>query len=646
MKKITLTLSSLAFVVLFWYILGNFFVLKDEQKGSSNPKLQCVSYAPFGKDDSPFMMDKGLVISEDLIRNDLQLLSKYTDCIRTYSTVGLEMIPKIARENNLKMLMGAWINGDEKPTRKEIDTLIKLTNENKDIVKAVIVGNEALLRGDLSDKKLYEYIKEVKAALPDVRVTYADVWEYWLKYPNIKEVTDFVTIHILPYWEDDTMNIEKAIAHLAEKRTEVEHELKTSDILIGETGWPSEGRMREDALPSKTNQAMFVREFVKLAQEKNWNYNIIEAFDQPWKRQSEGAVGGYWGFFDKDRIDKHVFTGDVSDFPNYRYLGFGSLLLVLGFSLLLRNSTISTKKVVLFSAVNTLFAILYMLQMEQFNITVRTSGEIVWATLVLLTHISIYYFVLSSIATNTKPQVLGIRQILKEKHLNSNTLPMLMFYSSFIFVLISTIILAFEGRYRNFEVYIFAISAISFVLLYGGRFANMQFKAFEKLSAIILLITAGISFYNEGSLNIFSNVWVAIALVFTYILFVGSKNSSFGELRNIIKYIVIFFIFSIALRYGIIADKEIIAQCHLNDDTLLCGFKNGIGYWGYIGVFGVIAICFALLTLFINNRKFLLTALFTSVFAIMMFNTYVGSIAFIIVIMMLCKEENLKALNS
>ena len=646
MKKTTLTLSSLAIVVLFWYILGNFFVLEDEQKGSSNPKLQCVSYAPFGKDDSPFMMDKGLVISEDLIRNDLQLLSKYTDCIRTYSTVGLEMIPKIARENNLKMLMGAWINGDEKPTRKEIDTLIKLTNENKDIVKAVIVGNEALLRGDLSDKKLYEYIKEVKAALPDVRVTYADVWEYWLKYPNIKEVTDFVTIHILPYWEDDTMNIEKAIAHLAEKRTEVEHELKTSDILIGETGWPSEGRMREDALPSKTNQAMFVREFVKLAQEKNWNYNIIEAFDQPWKRQSEGAVGGYWGFFDKDRIDKHVFTGDVSDFPNYRYLGFGSLLLVLGFSLLLRNSTISTKKVVLFSAVNTLFAILYMLQMEQFNITVRTSGEIVWATLVLLTHISIYYFVLSSIATNTKPQVLGIRQILKEKHLNSNTLPMLMFYSSFIFVLISTIILAFEGRYRNFEVYIFAISAISFVLLYGGRFASMQFKAFEKLSAIVLLITAGISFYNEGSLNIFSNVWVAIALVFTYILFVGSKNSSFGELRNIIKYIVIFFIFSIALRYGIIADKEIIAQCHLNDDTLLCGFKNGIGYWGYIGVFGVIAICFALLTLFINNRKFLLTALFTSVFAIMMFNTYVGSIAFIIVIMMLCKEENLKALNS
>ena len=644
MKKISLTLASLVAVVLFWYILGTGFVLKDGANSFS--KLQCVSYAPFGKDDSPFMMDKGLVISEDLVRKDLQLLSKYTDCIRTYSTVGLEMIPKIARENNLKMLMGAWVNGDEKPTRLEIDTLIKLAKENKDIVKAVIVGNEALLRGDLSDVKLYEYIKEVKAALPDTQVTYADVWEYWLKYPKIKEVTDFVTIHILPYWEDDPMEITTAIKHLANVRYEVEGILKTSNILIGETGWPSEGRMREDTLPSKTNQAIFVREFVKLAEEKGWNYNIIEAFDQPWKRVSEGAVGGFWGLFDKDRLDKNVFTGDVSNFPNYKYLGFGSLLLIFGFSFLLKNSNISTKRVVLFSFINTIFAVLYMLQMEQFNITVRSSGEVVWATLVLLTHLAIYYFVLLNIVKESKPKIVGIREILTNKIFNVDTLPMILFYSSFIFVLISTIILAFEGRYRNFEIYIFAISAISFVLLYGGRFVNMKFKAFEKLSFIVLLITSIISFYNEGSLNIFSNIWIIIALIFTYILFQGSKNSSFSELKIIAKYIAIFFIFSISLRYGIIADKDIIAQCHLNDDTLLCGFKNQVGYLGYIGVFGIIAICIAILALFINNRKFILVSLFASVFSIMMFNTYVGSIAFILTIIVLCKEKNLKVLNS
>ena len=101
-----------------------------------------------------------------------------------------------------------------------------------------------------------------------------------------------------------------------------------------------------------------------------------------------------------------------------------------------------------------------------------------------------------------------------------------------------------------------------------------------------------------------------------------------------------------SLRYGFIANKEIIAQCHLDDDTLVCGIKNAIGYWGYVGVFGVIAIIISTIALFVNNKKFGIIALFTSIFAIMMFNTYVGSIAFILILMILCKEENLKALNS
>ena len=316
-KKLLLTLSSVIAAVLFWYYFGAVSILKDDS--SSFSKLQCVSYAPFAKDESPFLFDNGLVISSNRVREDLKLLSKYTDCIRTYSTVGLEMIPAIARENNLKMLMGAWVSKDKVQTKQELDTLIKLASENQDIVKAVIVGNEVLLRGDTSDVQLLEYLKQVKAALPNIKVTYADVWEFWLKHPAIKESTDFVTIHILPYWEDEPMGIKRAINHLADVRGEVESILKDKNILIGETGWPSEGRMREDAHPSKINQALFVREFVQLAVKNNWDYNIIEAFDQPWKRVSEGAVGGFWGLFDKDRNDKNVFAGDVSNFPNYKY---------------------------------------------------------------------------------------------------------------------------------------------------------------------------------------------------------------------------------------------------------------------------------------------------------------------------------------
>ena len=469
LKKVLFTLSSIAVVVLFWYYMGAINILKDNSNSFS--KLQCVSYAPYSKDDSPFNPD--YVVTEELVSKDLKLLSKYTDCIRTYSTVGLEMVPKIARENNLKMLMGAWVSRDKISTQKELDVLIKLASENEDIVKAVIVGNEVLLRGDTSDKQLLEYITQIKNALPNTKVTYADVWEYWLKHPSIQNATDFVTIHILPYWEDEPMGIEKAISHLANVREEVESILKDENILIGETGWPSEGRMREDAHPSKINQAKFVREFVKLAEERNWNYNIIEAFDQPWKRISEGAVGGFWGLFDKDRNDKNVFAGDVSDFPNYQCLASISVFLVLVFSLLLKNSDLSIKRLLVFTVVNTLFAVLYTLQIEQYNITVRTNLEMLWAILVLITHILIYYFLLLNIVNKDKEELF----------------PTPLFYVSAFFVSVITIILAYDGRYENFQIYAFIISALSFLWVSKLKLLELNSGRFEKILSLVLFVS-------------------------------------------------------------------------------------------------------------------------------------------------------------
>ena len=100
-----------------------------------------------------------------------------------------------------------WIGKEEKQAVAEIATLKELAAQYPEVIKAIIVGNEVLLRGDQTDVQLAKYIKEVKEALPQYPVTYADVWEFWLKYPKIKELTDFVTIHILPYWEDEPKNI-------------------------------------------------------------------------------------------------------------------------------------------------------------------------------------------------------------------------------------------------------------------------------------------------------------------------------------------------------------------------------------------------------------------------------------------------------
>ena len=621
-KKLLLTLSSVIAAVLFWYYFGAISILKDDS--SSFSKLQCVSYAPFAKDESPFLFDNGLVISSDRVREDLKLLSKYTDCIRTYSTVGLEMIPAIARENNLKMLMGAWVSKDKVQTKQELETLIKLASENQDIVKAVIVGNEVLLRGDTSDVQLLEYLKQVKAALPNIKVTYADVWEFWLKHPAIKESTDFVTIHILPYWEDEPMGIKRAINHLADVRGEVESILKDKNILIGETGWPSEGRMREDAHPSKINQALFVREFVQLAVKNNWDYNIIEAFDQPWKRVSEGAVGGFWGLFDKDRNDKNVFAGDVSNFPNYKYLAFGTLALILLFSFLLKNKEISTKRLIAFSSVNTIFAILFVLQIEQYNLTTRTFFEEIWALLILAVHIAIYYFFLLNIVKNKE----------------NDSIPISLFYSSAILMLITNIGLAFDGRYKNFEIYVFMISAISFLWAYRNKISELNFGKFEKVLSLLVIISSAYTIYNETIVNIFSNVWIIITLVFAYILNRGSKNISFCQIRELAIYIGIFFAAFLALKYGFVDNKAIATQCNLYAGTLTCKVKDFIGAFLYFGYLGITAFVVALIALVLNKRTTTIIALAVSSCAIVLSNPFLGSIAFIICIYLLTNKKD------
>jgi glucan 1,3-beta-glucosidase len=163
-------------------------------------------------------------------------------------------------------------------------------------------------------------------------VTYADVWEFWVKAPELAPAADFVTIHILPYWEDDPVSVEDAIAHVRDVRQRVKAAFPGKDILIGEIGWPSKGRMREGALPSPSNQARFLSGIVAAAEQEGWKVNLIEAFDQPWKRLLEGTVGGYWGIYDNARREpKFHFGEQVSDHPDWRLkagLGIGTALLV------------------------------------------------------------------------------------------------------------------------------------------------------------------------------------------------------------------------------------------------------------------------------------------------------------------------------
>ena len=303
---------ALAALYAFWAYEGRSVELP--QIVSSAHKLQCVSYSPFAKDQSP--LRPGFVIRPQRMDTDLALLSRYFSCVRTYSMTGLEQLPSYARKHGLKVMLGAWVSSNPVDTQREIEQLIATANRYPEVVQSVVVGNEALLRKDISGARLADLVREVKARVKQP-VTYADVWEFWRQYPEVAPAVDFITIHLLPYWEDDPTGIDRALDHVAAVHDEYVKLFAPKPIFIGETGWPSHGRQRETALPSRVNEAKFIRGFVELAERKGWDYNLIEAFDQPWKRANEGAVGGYWGLFDADRHDKHVLAGAVSNVPDW-----------------------------------------------------------------------------------------------------------------------------------------------------------------------------------------------------------------------------------------------------------------------------------------------------------------------------------------
>jgi exo-beta-1,3-glucanase (GH17 family) len=305
-------LTALAIGIAWWW-LGKPVQLPPSPLASGG-KLYCVSYAPFRDSQDPLV--PGTMVSPEQIDQDLALLSRYTDCIRTYSDAnGLDQIPAIAQRHGLKMLMGLWLANSTAINRQQIATAIDLAKKYPDVIRAVVVGNEVLLRGELSATDLGAIIREVKSQV-SMPVTYADVWEFWLRYSDLQNAVDFVTIHILPYWEDFPLPASAAAAHVEDIRKKVAAAIPNKEIVIGEIGWPSAGRMREAARPSPSNQARVISETLELAQRENFRVNVIEAFDQPWKRALEGSTGRYWGIFDRaTQAPKFSFGGAVSDHP-------------------------------------------------------------------------------------------------------------------------------------------------------------------------------------------------------------------------------------------------------------------------------------------------------------------------------------------
>jgi len=339
------------------------------------PLIQGFAFSPFRANEDPttFKMP-----TDAEIEADLALLEGKVKAVRTYGVgATLADVPELAERHGLNVALGPWLDTHRDKNEEQLKTAIELASIHQNVVR-VIVGNEVLLRGDLPIEELAKYLDRARAAISQPVGT-AETWNTWLTHPELAQHVDFIGVHLLPYWEG--VAVEKAVDYSLAQFKRLQKTFPHKPIVVAEIGWPSRGRTHESAVASVANEALFLRRFLYRAQKEQVTYYVMEAFDQPWKAFSEGAVGSYWGVYDVERRPKFAFTAPIVRIPEWHILAavsIGVSLLVLGLLYLnsdtLRNRGRSFLAVVVYAAATIAVWVIYDFTQQYMTVSSVVSG--------------------------------------------------------------------------------------------------------------------------------------------------------------------------------------------------------------------------------------------------------------------------------
>ena len=263
-----------------------------------NQKMHGISYSPYIDGQSP-----GTEISEQQIRDRLSIIQPYTNWIRSFSCIeGNQEIPRVAVENQLKTMVGIGLSHDREANEIEIANGIEIARNG--YANILAVGNEVLLRGDLSEDELIDYINRVKEQVPDVQVGYVDAYFLFENHPRVTEACDVILVNCYPFWE--SCEAQYALLHMKEMYARATKVANGKKVIISETGWPSVGSPYGAAVPSYENALEYFIDTFNWANDEDIEIFYFSSFDESWKVGDEGDVGAYWGLWDKDGKLKYV----------------------------------------------------------------------------------------------------------------------------------------------------------------------------------------------------------------------------------------------------------------------------------------------------------------------------------------------------
>ncbi|MBE1273651.1 glycosyl hydrolase family 17 protein [Enterovibrio baiacu] len=272
--------------------------LRAQTRDLVDNKIHGLSFSPYIDGQGP-----GTEISDEQIRERLEIIRPYVNWVRSFScTEGHQNIPRIAREHGLKTMVGVWIDGDREKNEIELANAIEIAQQG--YVDVLAVGNEVMLRGELSEDELVDYINRAKAACPNVEVGYVDAYFLFENYPRVADACQVICTNCYPFWEG--CPIEFAVPYMKEMYRRAQAAGKGKRVIVSETGWPDQGVAERGAVPSEQNALQYFIDTYKWAKEDDIEVIYFSSFDEAWKVEDEGAVGAYWGLWDKDGNFKYT----------------------------------------------------------------------------------------------------------------------------------------------------------------------------------------------------------------------------------------------------------------------------------------------------------------------------------------------------
>lgn len=258
--------------------------------------------SPWGIVYSPYA-DNGDCKDQNTIFSDIEFIhSKGINHIRTYATdcnTLTAVLPK-AKQLGMSVNQGLWMSQDGVDSiDSQVSDLVTYIQQNGDSVfDFITIGNEAIIQGFASVNDLLAKIQSVKSTLQAAgyngKVTTAEPPVSFDNNPSLcdgNSPIDFVSINPHSYFNAD-IGASDAGSFVMGQKSLVESSCPNKNVVITETGYPSQGNTNGQNVPSAANQQIAIKSILDLS---GGDVTILTTYNDFWKQPGPYGIEQFFG---------------------------------------------------------------------------------------------------------------------------------------------------------------------------------------------------------------------------------------------------------------------------------------------------------------------------------------------------------------